>query len=41
MPGPGRVSGWVDEQGEWGDERGFQRGTRKGDNILNINKENI
>jgi hypothetical protein len=39
MPGPGSRSGWVGEQGKW---MGIFRGkTRKGDNILNVNKENI
>jgi hypothetical protein len=23
MPGPGSGSGWVGEQGEWGEDRGF------------------
>jgi hypothetical protein len=44
MPGPGSGSGWVGEQGEGGGERErvFFRGeTRKGDNIGNVNKENI
>jgi hypothetical protein len=26
MPGPGRGSGWVDEHGEWGGDRGFSEG---------------
>jgi hypothetical protein len=40
MPGPGSKSGWVGEQG--GGDRGLSEGkTGKGDNILNVNKENI
>ena len=26
MPGQGRGSGWVEEQGEWGEDRGFSEG---------------
>jgi hypothetical protein len=26
MPGPGTGSGWVAEQGEWGEYRGFLEG---------------
>jgi hypothetical protein len=38
----GRRSGWVSEQGEEGRDRvNFGRGMRKGNNILNVNKENI
>jgi hypothetical protein len=39
MPVPGSRSGWVGDQGQWGVDRGFSEG--KGDNILNVNKENI
>jgi hypothetical protein len=43
MPGPGSRSGWVGEQRERREVRGFSDGkpTKKGDNILNVNKENI
>jgi hypothetical protein len=42
MPRPGSRCRWVGEQGEWGGDRGFSQGeTRKGDNICNVNKENI
>jgi hypothetical protein len=38
---PGSGSGWVGGKG-MGEGLGcFQRGTGKGDNILNVNKENI
>jgi hypothetical protein len=36
MPGPGSMSGWVDEQGEGEGDRGegaFGGETRKGDNM--------
>jgi hypothetical protein len=26
IPGPGSRSGWVGEQGEWGNDRGFSEG---------------
>jgi hypothetical protein len=26
MPGPGSRSGWVGEQSEWGEDRGFSEG---------------
>jgi hypothetical protein len=41
MSGPGSRSGWVVEQGEGEGAGGFQRETRKGDNIWNVNKEKI
>ena len=42
MPGPGSRSGWVGEQGEREWDRGFlEEETRKGNNIWNVNKENI
>jgi hypothetical protein len=39
MPRPGSRSEWVGEQGEG--MKVFGGETRKGDNILNVNKENI
>jgi hypothetical protein len=42
MPGPESRSGWVGWKGRVGRRYGiFGRETRKGDNILNVNKENI
>ena len=42
MPGPRSGSGWVGEQGEGREDRGFSEGKPgKGDNIWNVNKENI
>ena len=41
MPGPGSGSEWVGELGSRGGGGGFRGETRKGDNILNVNKENI
>jgi hypothetical protein len=40
IPGPGGGSGWVGEQGKGKGEKRFWE-TRKGDNIWNVNKENI
>jgi hypothetical protein len=39
MPGPGRRSMWVGVQGDGRGDRGVE--TKKGDNIQNVNKENI
>jgi hypothetical protein len=42
MPGTGSRSWLVAEQEEVGGDRGFYGGeTRKEDNIVNVNKENI
>jgi hypothetical protein len=40
ISGPGSRIGWVEEQGEGGGGFGGEE-TRKEDNILNVNKENI
>jgi hypothetical protein len=41
IPGPGRGSGWVSEQGEGSKMRIFRGETKEGANISNVNKENI
>jgi hypothetical protein len=41
MPGPGSRSGWIVEQVGGGERGIFQGETKKGDNICNVNKENI
>jgi hypothetical protein len=42
MPGQGSGNGWVGKQGEEGWNGGGVGGeTRKGNNIWNVNKENI